>query len=1122
MAELKRNTINQILFTMVDKTDFATLETSLASNFTVKVFGVTNGAAGAAAISTVASLVSKVGSGVYRVPLTAARCNFDQILIRVAHASAATQMLWFDLKSRVLDASGMSDIASQVWAHTKATSLLSRTSNINSFVVNFASSISDIGSQVWANVKGASVASLVSQLRVRMNYSNVSDLASKITSMVWAANINGASMASNIASQVWGHAVGTQVTSRILVAQSFLSDIDSALSSQYTKAYSAATAGASRALLTQSLASDTHSAVSTLLSRVPKMAATASVLLVDYNNIYGSMLSGISDLTSKVYARQASQYVAIYGSMLSGISDVTSKVYARQASQYTILSSRIRKDIATTSLLSDVRSDIRSLVSGLTAATLTVSDISDIASRVWSYHTASQTGAGTVASKLQKNASLVALNLNMKVSDVYSLVSDVYSAMAIGATASDVASAVWAQHYNSHKIASSFGSVMDHIGKSGVSLRVSDLSDLRSAISVGPVGAVTLTASDISDIASRVWSEKYTTHGGAASSFGSAFRVNLSTVSDIQSALDSQYAIVGSRVNKVVASKSALSHLRSLFVVDYAYESDLLSKLGSRVTKGVALASNLLIVQSIASDAHSAAAQANSRTLVGQSFLSDIDSALTSRFSDFHSLLSTTLGASDLYSKVGKLVSRITIAPATQSKLDLVQSMVSDLDSALTSRFSDLHSLLSTTMGASDLYSKVGKLASRVTKAVATNSQLSDLISDLNSDLRSVFMDGGTGVKICASDMSDLRSAVAAGPATANTTSIARAVWARAMASHTAAGTAGSMQSNVESLTIKLNSRVRKDVATTSLLSDVRSDIRSLMSTAGAAVTVSNISDIASAVWGFKWNTNSVASSFGSAFEKVMSLVSDIDSALSSQYTKVYSLVGAGGLNTSAISDIASAVWGQHYPAHVAASTFGSAFRIVASNVSDTQSALDSQYTKAYSLANKTGSQLLLVKSIASDAQSAAILAASNASQAYSVALINRSFLSDIDSALTSRFSDINSLLRSVIQSRISDIESALDSQFAIGQMLNASGLSDVGSVVDARLDAAFTDATTLNANGLKDRIRTQGWILRNKMKVNDTSGRVDLFKDDNATTAFSVTAGLTDNGVSTLRKRLE
>jgi Flp pilus assembly pilin Flp len=160
---------------------------------------------------------------------------------------------------------------------------------------------------------------------------------------------------------------------------------------------------------------------------------------------------------------------------------------------------------------------------------------------------------------------------------------------------------------------------------------------------------------------------------------------------------------------------------------------------------------------------------------------------------------------------------------------------------------------------------------------------------------------------------------------------------------------------------------------------------------------------------------------------------------------------------------------------------------VTQSTLSDIDSAMSSQYTKVYSGINKVKSNL--GSTIAST-------------------------LSDIDSALTSRFSDVNSFLRSVLASNLSDVQSAIDSEFAI-----AGTRSGIRSMIDARLDTAFTDATSLNSNSLKDRLRTMGWILRNKMKVNDATGVATLYKDDDATTALTNT--LTDNGVSTLRTKL-
>ena len=58
MAELKKNTMNQILFTMVDKTDFASIERGLTSNFTVSVFGVNHGGSAAASDLTLSKTVS--------------------------------------------------------------------------------------------------------------------------------------------------------------------------------------------------------------------------------------------------------------------------------------------------------------------------------------------------------------------------------------------------------------------------------------------------------------------------------------------------------------------------------------------------------------------------------------------------------------------------------------------------------------------------------------------------------------------------------------------------------------------------------------------------------------------------------------------------------------------------------------------------------------------------------------------------------------------------------------------------------------------------------------------------------------------------------------------------------
>lgn len=1072
MAYLKKNAINQILFTMVDKTDFATIEASLASNFTVKRFGIVHGSATAASISTVASAVSKVGSGMYRLPLTAANCNFDLMTIRIAHASAATQILQYqmltydesDLYSFISDMS--SDVKSAITVlQSIASDAHSAAAKSYSQVILAASELSDVHSALTL---------------VQSELSDVHSQATLIlsdTSNIYSA-LTGASLYSDIASAVWGHADGASIVARVLTIKSVVSDAHSAAA----KAYSQVILGNSATSDVYSLLSDFYSDFG---SRVPKAVATASRLL-----LAESVISDAHSAAVKGYSQ------AIL--LASAVSDLDSALTSRFSDIHSFMSTtgvglnastmsdlRSAMNVASVFLQASDYSDIISAIAAGPAATVTDSDISNIASAVWAasysvlgaaassfgsafvvmtsrvsdaHSAAAQANSRTLVIQSTASDILSAATVNLsRVSDVYSLVSDVYSAMAVTATASDVASAVWGQKWDVHSTASTFGSAFAAWAENGVNLDASTMSDIRSAVTAA---TFTLSASDISDVASAVWANA-----------------------------------IGSDVNSKVG------------------------KLASRITKEVANASQLLLVKSMASDAHSAAILAASHAsdavsgiALLASSLSDVDSALTSQYSNMLSLVGNTLGASDMYSKVIKLASRVTAPVATQSKLGVVEStvsdahsaailaashasdaysvalvvrsMVSDVDSGMTSLYSDLHSFMSTT--------GVGLNA----------STMSDLRSAMNA--ASVF--------IQASDYSDIISAIAAGPAAADATSIASAVWAHATAS------------DATSKLGKLTSRVGKSVASYSKVSDLESNLLSLLVTTGinlnasvmsdlrsavaagpaATVTASDISDIASAVW-----AHATAAS-------LVSRVSDVQSAMDSQYTKVYSAVQVAGLTVSAMSDIASQVW-----AH------GTAASLI-SRVSDIQSALDSQFARSSDYLSNVLSQLTVVQSMASDAHSAAAQANSRAlvvqsiasdahsaaAKSYSQVILAASVLSDVQSALDSQYAKV--------MSAISDVESALDSQYADGQGLTASALSDIASTIDARLDVAFTDATSLNANGLKDRIRRMNWVLQNRMKINDASGDAVLYKDDNATAAYTVTAAVTDDGTSTLRKRLE
>lgn len=111
------------------------------------------------------------------------------------------------------------------------------------------------------------------------------------------------------------------------------------------------------------------------------------------------------------------------------------------------------------------------------------------------------------------------------------------------------------------------------------------------------------------------------------------------------------------------------------------------------------------------------------------------------------------------------------------------------------------------------------------------------------------------------------------------------------------------------------------------------------------------------------------------------------------------------------------------------------------------------------------------------------------------------------------------------IRDKETDIETDTSEIGAAGAGLtavpwNASWDTEVQSEVFDALDAAFTDATSLTANGLLDRLRTLGWIMRNKITVTDANGNTVIYKDDSLTAAFTVNTMLTDDSTITTRLR--
>src|SRR3990172_8714610 len=100
MPNFKKNQMNQIMFPMVDKTDFATIESGItASDFnsaaTKKIFGVNHGVSDAFTSATISKAATLVHSGIFQQTLKASETNYDYLVVRFTHPSCADQILIF-------------------------------------------------------------------------------------------------------------------------------------------------------------------------------------------------------------------------------------------------------------------------------------------------------------------------------------------------------------------------------------------------------------------------------------------------------------------------------------------------------------------------------------------------------------------------------------------------------------------------------------------------------------------------------------------------------------------------------------------------------------------------------------------------------------------------------------------------------------------------------------------------------------------------------------------------------------------------------------------------------------------------------------------------------------------
>ena len=97
--KLKKGQINQILFPMVDATDFATLEAVAATGIDVQLYGVDQGTSNAASTITVTNAVTSVTADkIYKIALQTDECGMDHYMLRLSAAGCALQLIPLEME----------------------------------------------------------------------------------------------------------------------------------------------------------------------------------------------------------------------------------------------------------------------------------------------------------------------------------------------------------------------------------------------------------------------------------------------------------------------------------------------------------------------------------------------------------------------------------------------------------------------------------------------------------------------------------------------------------------------------------------------------------------------------------------------------------------------------------------------------------------------------------------------------------------------------------------------------------------------------------------------------------------------------------------------------------------
>jgi hypothetical protein len=548
-----------------------------------------------------------------------------------------------------------------------------------------------------------------------------------------------------------------------------------------------------------------------------------------------------------------------------------------------------------------------------------------------------------------------------------------------------------------------------HFVSSGAGSLTNDIQHVGA--SATGIYTIALAKADLSD-ASNAWYDQYiitlSATGCARQTLvvdggidASALLVGASAASDAHSAallVQSRLSDLDSRlVSDISDIRSAISDAHSDI---YSVVSDLYAFV-SFLTSDVKSA--VLLTQSLASDAHSAAAQANSRVLLVQSRLSDLDSRLVSDISDLRSAVSDA--HSDLKSAIGGITAAVsasdisdiasavwanTIGARVDSRVLLTQSMASDAHSAAN-------------IGNSRILLVQSRLSDLDSRLASEFSDVQSNLSNIHSDLKSAI--AGITVTLDASNISDIASAVVAAlPITSAVSDI---------------------YSLLSDLNSNFHSRIPAEPSSRSQLSDAHSDLKSAIGAITVTLDASNISDIASAVV--------AALPITSAVSDIYSLLSDLNSnfhsripvepAARSQLSDLASDVKSAVLLTQSMAS----------DAHSAAAQANSRALVIQSLSSDAHSAAilgASHASDAHSAATLAASRALLNQSRISDVQSFLTAMSGMLSDTHSAAILGASHASDAHSAANVAASRIT-LVDDFVDTEVAAVLAAVDTEVA-------------------------------------------------------------------------------------------